>query len=121
MENPSRHTLGDYCRCTNTDQISWGFQPTNPMTFDIKNFVLQYLRDNMLNGQAIHDPWEHLAMFYEICSMCKLAGADITNDQVKFCIFGFSLIGRAKDWLQYIPNRMIQTWKELEDKFLERY
>lgn len=31
------------------------------------------------------------------------------------------MIGRAKDWLKCIPNRTIQTWKELEDKFLERY
>lgn len=36
-------------------------------------------------------------------------------------MFGFSLIGHAKDWLQCIPNRTIKTWKELEDKFMERY
>ena len=78
------------------------------------------MRDDSFDGQAICDPWEHLAKFYETCSMCKPSG-DITNDQVKFCMFGFSFIDRAKDWMQYIPNRTIQTWKELEYKLLERY
>ncbi|CAJ2642480.1 unnamed protein product [Trifolium pratense] len=30
-------------------------------------------------------------------------------------------MGRAKDWLQCIPSGTINTWTELEDKFLERY
>lgn len=52
--------------------------------------------------------------------MCKRAD-DITQDQVKLSLFSFPLIGRTKNWLQGIPNGVIQTLKELEDKFLERY
>ena len=52
--------------------------------------------------------------------MCKSTG-DITGDHVKLHLFGFSIIGRAYDWLQCIPNSAIQTWKELEEMFLERY
>lgn len=51
--------------------------------------------------------------------MCKPSD-DITNGLIKLCLFGFSLIGRDKDWLQCIPNGTIQIWKELEDKFLVR-
>ncbi|MCI35281.1 hypothetical protein A2U01_0056502, partial [Trifolium medium] len=28
---------------------------------------------------------------------------------------------QAKDWLQCFPSGTINTWKELEDKFLERF
>lgn len=52
--------------------------------------------------------------------MCKSVG-DIIDDQVKSRMFGFSLIARAKDCFQCITNGTIQTWKELEDKFLKRY
>lgn len=52
--------------------------------------------------------------------MCKSV-VDITDDRVKLRLFGLSLIGHANDWLQYISNGNIQTLKELEDKFLERY
>lgn len=51
--------------------------------------------------------------------MCK--PTDVTDDQVKLCLVGFPLICCAKDWIQCIPNGTIHTWKELEDKFLERY
>lgn len=60
---------GDYFRCIDADQISRGFQPVNPVNFDIKNSMLHGLRDNPFDGHAICDALEHLAKFYEICSM----------------------------------------------------
>ena len=65
----------------------------------------------MFDGKAIRDSWEPLTKFYETCSMCK--PTDVTDNQAKLHLFDFSLIGRAKDWLQCIPNGTIQTWKEL--------
>ncbi|MCI15319.1 hypothetical protein A2U01_0036457, partial [Trifolium medium] len=43
---PPRRTMGDYCRRTDTDQVSIGFRPANPMNFDIKSNVLVGLREN---------------------------------------------------------------------------
>lgn len=51
--------------------------------------------------------------------MCKLN--EVIDDQIKLRLFGFSLMDQAKDWLKCILNGTIQTWKELEDKFFERY
>jgi hypothetical protein len=36
-------------------------------------------------------------------------------------LFPFTLTGRAKDWLLSLPTGTIQTWDELELKFLEKY
>lgn len=87
--------MGDYCRRTVVGQIYLGFQPANPVTFDIKNDVLSILIDNQIDREAIGNPWEHLARFYNTFSMCKPYG--VTDDQIKLWLFGFSVIGRAKD------------------------
>ncbi|MCI54679.1 hypothetical protein A2U01_0075929, partial [Trifolium medium] len=41
---PPRQTMGDYCKRTDTDQVSLGFRPANPVNFDIKSNVLAGLR-----------------------------------------------------------------------------
>ncbi|CAJ2645191.1 unnamed protein product [Trifolium pratense] len=46
---------------------------------------------------------------------------EINEGQKKLQLFTFSLTGTAKEWLQCLPSGTIQTWKELEDKFLERF
>lgn len=81
MVNLTRQTMRDYCRRTDSEQISLDFQLDNPITFDIKNCVLSCLRGNLFDRQAIRDPWEHLAKFYKSCSMCKTI--DVTNDKLK--------------------------------------
>lgn len=44
MTNPLSPTMGDYYRSTGTGHIALGFQPANPITFDINFFVLSGLR-----------------------------------------------------------------------------
>lgn len=112
-------TIGDYCKRTDEWEVSRGFLPEDPDNFDIKNFVLSGLKDNSFNGNTIRDPWEHLGHFYKTTSMYK--PSEVTEDQFKVRLFGFSLIWREKDWLLCLPNGIIQTWKELEDKLLERF
>lgn len=51
--------------------------------------------------------------------MCNPEG--VIEDEVKLRLFNFSFTGRAKDWLLYLPNDIIATWKELEDKYFERF
>ncbi|KAK2356585.1 hypothetical protein QL285_093914 [Trifolium repens] len=69
---------------------------------------------------ANNDPWDHLSKFSETCQIQKVP-KNVTEDQKKMRLFAFSLIGPAKDWLQCLPRGSIATWKELEDKFLERF
>lgn len=91
MVNPLRQTMKDYCRRIYDGQISLGFQPANPVTFNVKSFVLSSLREKLFDGKDIRCPWEHMDKFYETCSMCK--PNDVTEDQIKLHLLGFSLIG----------------------------
>lgn len=97
----------DYCKKTEERQVSRGFVLENPANFDIKKYVCSSLRDNPFNGNPIIDLWEHLGCFYKTSSMCR--PAEIMEDQVKLWLFGFSIIGRDKDWLPFLPNGTIQT------------
>jgi len=35
--------------------------------------------------------------------------------------FPFSLAGKAKTWLQSHPNKSLNTWEEVEEKFIARF
>ncbi|MCI73576.1 hypothetical protein A2U01_0094840, partial [Trifolium medium] len=41
---PPRRTLGDYGQRNNGELANLGFQPVNPVSFDIKNLVLNALK-----------------------------------------------------------------------------
>ena len=119
MAAPQPLTMGDYCKQTDEGHVSRGFVMADPTNFDTKNYVLSCLLDNSFDVNSIRDLWAHLACFYETASICKPDG--VSDYQIKLQLFGFLLIGRAKDWLLCLPNATIRTWKELEDKFLQRF
>jgi len=50
---PSRHTLGDYGIGTQRCLITHGFQPANPVAFNIKNSILMGLRENQYDGGSL--------------------------------------------------------------------
>lgn len=104
---PIAQSMRDYCRPTNTSQVSLGFIPATPVNFKIKYSVLLGLREKQFDENANNDPWEHLAKFYETSSMCQPEG--ITEDQVKPKLFSFSLIGRANDCLLCLSSGVIKT------------
>ncbi|PNX54981.1 hypothetical protein L195_g048604 [Trifolium pratense] len=55
--------MGDYCERSDTEQISLGFQPAEPVNFDIKGNDLAGLRENQFDGRANRDPWDHLTIY----------------------------------------------------------
>ncbi|MCI35052.1 hypothetical protein A2U01_0056273, partial [Trifolium medium] len=96
-----------------------GFQPANPVTFDIKNTVLTALKENPYSGSESQCPNLHLSSFYDACDYTD--PPDVSKSSKRLRLFKFSLTGRAKDWLDTIPPNTITTWQELERKFLDRY
>jgi hypothetical protein len=114
-----RRTLGDYGQWDDGHLANLGFQPANPVNFDIKNSVINALREEQYSGTESQCPNLHLGRFYEACDYTDPPG--VTESQKRLRLFKFSLTGRAKDWLDTLPSGTINTWQELERKFLERY
>ena len=121
MRDPlPRPKLGDYGFATHRGQLTHTFWPANPAAFNIKSIVLNGLRDKKFDGTEAMSPHEHLSRFAETCEFC-VPPATVTDSQKKPQLFPFTLTGRARDWLLTIPSGTIQTWEELELKFLEKY
>jgi len=55
MGDERRITLGDYGRLDNFEEVSFGFQPANPVVFDIKNNVMMNLKSNQFSGKESED------------------------------------------------------------------
>ncbi|GAU51203.1 hypothetical protein TSUD_139230 [Trifolium subterraneum] len=119
VDPPPRRTLGDYGQATGGHNPNLGFQPVNPVSFDIKNTVLSALKENQFSGSESECPNIHLARFYEACGYTDRAGVSESNKKLR--LFPLSLTGRAKDWIDTLPPNTIASWDELELKFRERY
>jgi hypothetical protein len=85
---PLRRTMGDYCRRTDTEQVSLGFRPAKPASVDIKSNVLVGLRESQFDGRANNDPWEHLTKFSKTCQLQRVPEY-VTEDQKKLRMFWF--------------------------------
>ncbi|KAG9442083.1 hypothetical protein H6P81_017937 [Aristolochia fimbriata] len=70
-------------------------------------------------GLSNEDPNEHIERFLELCDTFKFE--DVTNEAVWLRLFPFTLRDRAKSWLSTLPPDSIQTWDELQKKFLGKY
>ncbi|GAU41074.1 hypothetical protein TSUD_284440 [Trifolium subterraneum] len=116
---PPRRTLGDYGQRNNRGIANLGFQPVNPVTFDIKNTVINALKEDQYSGAESQCPNLHLSHFYDACDYTDPPG--ISESDKRLRLFKFSLTGRAKDWLDTIPPGTIATWQDLERKFKDRY
>jgi len=117
---PLRPFMGDYGLVANRGHLTHVFQPSNPVAFDIKTSVQQALKETQYDGKDSMSTHEHLSRFYKTCQFC-VPPATVIENQKKRRLFVFTLTGRAKDSLLSIPNGTIQTWDELELKFLERF
>jgi hypothetical protein len=89
------------------------------VSFKIKNSVLSTLKEDQFSGSESQCPNLHLQKFYEACDYTDPPGVSESSKRLR--LFKYSLTGRAKDWLDTIPPNTINTWQELEVKFLERY
>ncbi|MCI53992.1 hypothetical protein A2U01_0075239, partial [Trifolium medium] len=61
---PHRRTLGDYGQRNNGEIANLRFQPANAVAFDIKNSMLNALKENQYSGAESQCPNLHLAHFY---------------------------------------------------------
>jgi hypothetical protein len=110
----------EYFWASDREGIIQGFVPANPIQINPKSSVRRELKENAFNGRRDEDPLEHLQQFYEACESQPIPEG-VTEDQVKLQLFKFSLGKTTKDWLICLPSGAIETWRELEDKFLDHF
>ncbi|XP_074329204.1 uncharacterized protein LOC141666867 isoform X2 [Apium graveolens] len=89
-------------------------------TFEIKPSIIQWMQNSIqFGGSPTEDPNMHIRDFIEICDTFKFNG--VSKDAVKLRLFPFSLRDKAKSWLHSLPAGSITTWKDLAQKFLNKF
>ncbi|KAJ9693903.1 hypothetical protein PVL29_009731 [Vitis rotundifolia] len=65
------------------------------------------------------NPYLHIKEFEEVCNTFQEGGASI--DLMRLKLFPFTLKDKAKIWLNSRRPRSIQTWTDLQAKFLKKF
>ena len=66
-------------------------------------------------GNNNENPCHHLHEFKEMCSCLSILG--MTQETLKWKLFPFSLMGKAKQWYALTVGSTNGDWEELKDKF----
>src|SRR4051812_11465401 len=106
--------LCDFTSHNNSDFISTPIAPpaTSAPSYEIKPALLNLVMKDQFSG-AGEDAALHLNNFIELYDMQKYKEVD--GDILKLKLFPFSLRGRAKEWLQSLPNNNIDSWSKCKD------
>ena len=72
-----------------------------------------------MHGLPSEDPYAHLATYFEICNIVKIAG--VPEDAIELNLFSFLLAGEAKRWLHSFKGNSLRTWEEVVEIFLKKY
>jgi hypothetical protein len=73
------------------------------------------VREQSFSRQEDENPYIHLQKFEQLCSC--LIFSSMAQETIKWKLFPFSLLGRAKQWYAHAVGGVHGNWDELRDKF----
>nr|KYP43848.1 hypothetical protein KK1_034667 [Cajanus cajan] len=119
-EERQRITLGDHPVATGTTHFSSIATPAIAATnFEMKPALLNLIQNNQFTGLDHEDPYLHLHTFIELCGTVKMH--QVPEEEIQMKLFPFSLLGKAKMWLNALPHQSLTRWSDIETKFLARF
>ncbi|KAL6343015.1 hypothetical protein AAG906_017035 [Vitis piasezkii] len=71
------------------------------------------------HGMESENPYAYIKEFEDVCNTFQERGA--STDLMRFKLFPFTLKDKAKIWLNSLRPRSIQTWTDLQAKFLKKF
>ncbi|XP_068492013.1 uncharacterized protein [Phaseolus vulgaris] len=86
---------------------------------EINSDFLTLIRAYQFTAIEHEDPYSHLDTFYELVGTMGFQSGDLENVYMR--LFSFSLAGKAKEWLKSLPNQSLTSWKDVEEKILQRF
>ena len=73
------------------------------------------VRAQPFSGHDNENPCRHLLEFKKMCSCLSIPG--MTQENLRWKLFPFSLMGKAKQWYTHVVESTNGDWDELKDKF----
>ena len=90
-------------------------QPILTFGYKLHPDFIAMVREQSFSGIEDKNPYTHLREFEQLCSCLTIAG--MTQETIKWKLFLFSLLGRAKQWYAHTVGGVNGNWDELRDKF----
>jgi len=91
---------------------------TTNLEFELKPSLMNMVQAIPFSGKAHEDTSAHLQNFLEISSTVVIK--DVAQDIILFCLFPFSLAGKAKQWF-YTNKERNTTWGNCSTAFLAKF
>ncbi|KAL2330367.1 hypothetical protein Fmac_017948 [Flemingia macrophylla] len=117
--SPPKRTLGDYGPQQGPRYFSSIVAPQPSRALEMKPAFITLISSHQFSGLDHEDPYAHLSNFYDLCGTMGIPEGD--EEVVYLRLFPFTLQGRAKTWLQTHPNQSLTSWRDVEDKFVNRF
>ena len=83
--------------------------------YELRPAFIAMVREQPFSRQKDKNPYTHLQEFEQLCSC--LIFPSLTQETIKWKLFPFSLLGRAKQWCAHSVGGVHGNWDELQDKF----
>src|SRR4051812_3521076 len=121
MNSAENTKLCDFTSTNNNDFLSTPIAPPilDATFYEIKPALLNLVMRVKFSGASSHDVASHLNNFVELCDMQKYK--DVDGDIIKLKLFPFSMRGKAKEWLLFLPRNSIDSWTKCKDDFIGKY
>ncbi|KAH1249394.1 hypothetical protein GmHk_05G012746 [Glycine max] len=117
---PPRRTLGVYVYQQGPKHYNnIIIPPFKNKVVELKPTLHSLIGSHPFAGMDHKDPYMHLSTFMELCS--TMGASDEDGEAVYLKAFPFSLASKKKMRLQSYPNKSLNTWEEVEEKFKVRF
>jgi hypothetical protein len=90
-------------------------KPNHPSGYELHLGLIAMVRALPFSVHDDENPCQHLLNFEEMCSCLSISC--MTQETLRWKLFPFSLMGRAKQWYTNAVESTNRDWDELKDKF----
>jgi hypothetical protein len=86
-------------------------KPITTSGYELRHGFIAMVWEQSFSGHDNENPYHHLREFEQLCSCLVILG--MTLETVKWRLFPFSLIERAKQWYAYTIGNVNGDWERL--------
>ena len=91
-------------------------KPTFSSGCELRPDLIAMVRAQPFSGHNNENPCQHLHEFEEMCSCLSISG--MTQETLRWKLFSFSLIGKAKQWYTLAVQSTNGDWDKLKTNFV---
>jgi hypothetical protein len=91
-------------------------KPTRSSGYELHPSLKALVWTQPFSGLDHENPCNHLLDFEEMCSCLSISG--MTQETLRWKLFSFSLMGKAKQWYMFAIESMNGDWDELKRQVL---